>query len=151
MKIRFLFLSLWLFAAPLLHAGFVIFNTSTQEIHRSERPDRYTVFGQPGVLESPLVELEVIRQEFPALGLNERANSTRTVNLVAKTITYEWTVETYTPTAEELDDRAMRADLENLRSLYTALKNGTATAQQQRNVLAWLLKDAAKRHGLIAQ
>lgn len=55
--------------------------------------------------------------------------------------------------AAELDDNADTTEAEQLRQVYTALKNGTGTTavRQARveRVCAFLLKDYAKRNGLI--
>jgi hypothetical protein len=130
--------------------SFIIWNTATGEPHGRERPAPYTVFGQPGPLEPPLVELEIIEQPYPVLGLNERAVRTVTPDLNAKTLTRGWSVETYEPSAEELDARALQAEAEQMRTAYSALKAGTTTAQQQRNIVAFLLKCEAVSRGLVA-
>lgn len=133
--------------------SYLIWNKTTQTVHRGERNEPYTVDGQPGVLADPLVELAVIRNAYPTLGLNERAVATQTVDLGAKTITYGWSVETYTPTAEELDERADATEASQLRTVYTALKNSTGTSGERlvrvERVCAFLLKREAKRMGLV--
>jgi hypothetical protein len=131
--------------------SYLIWNTETEAVHRREQDGRYTQDGAPGSLTSPLVELEVLSQPYPALGLNERAISTQTVDLTDKTFTRGWRVETYEPSQAELDERALQAEADQMRQAYTALKNGTTTAQQQRNIIAFLLKCEASRRGLIVQ
>lgn len=148
---RLVLLVIGLIAAPSLRAAFVLYNTTTQQMHRSDSPQPYTVDGQAGALPANIVELQVVDQAYPTLGLNERAVRTITVNLQAATYTRGWSIETYTPSADELDERAMQSEAEQFRTLYTALKNNTATAAQQRNILAFLLKCEAKRRGLVAQ
>jgi hypothetical protein len=130
--------------------SFILWNTETGEPHGRERPERYTVFGQPGPLEAPLIELEIIEEPYPALGLNERAVRTITPDIAAKTLTRTWVVEAYEPSAEELEQREMQAEADSFRTRYSALRAGTTTAQQQRDILAFLLKCEAVRRGLIA-
>jgi hypothetical protein len=112
--------------------SYIIWNNTTQKVHRGEQDAPYTVDGQPGALAEPLVELAVIRNEYPAsLLANERAVSTRTIDLVAKTVTFGWSIEAYTPTAEELEEISERDLITMLIASCADMRNHVGTAAER--------------------
>ena len=97
-------------------------------------------------------EVTITRLEAPAYDTTtQKLESYDTLNLAARTRTIGYNVVPLT--AAELaaiaDEAADAAEAEQLKAVYSALLAGTATAAQQRRVLAFLLKCEAKRRGLV--
>ena len=74
-----------------------LYDTIAQQFVGPEREGTYTVDGAPGVLPAHIVQLTIVRDPFPVLAANERAKQAGTLDLAARTYTYGWNIETFTP------------------------------------------------------